>query len=243
MKPLYLPSDVDRWVTQNAKRRQLLARRLGTNWSDATDAQGLSLLSLTLESEGYTAIALGKRDEAIRSFHNAVSVVAKLLDMGRQGSTGAETYLRTGFFQTLLEAFAIGDDSLTAQFVAVFDVDGIAAKASPPDSTYIARVLKALAQGKQEEAKHVLATPPPDVDSQFVGYVECLKAIADGRRSELEGELHRAAQAWERFVRKDSPGQPQSACFLGGLGLLRLAEKVWKRRLEVTVEHLPQLLV
>lgn len=243
MKPLYSQSDVERWITQNAKKRQLLERRLGTHWSNATDAQGLSMLSLTLESEGYTAIAMGQRNEAIRSFHNAVSVIAKLLGMGRQGDSGAEGYLRTGFFQTLLESLAIGDDSLTAQFVAVFDVDGVAAKASPPDSTYIARVLKALAQGKQEDAKRVLAMPPPDVDPQFVGYVECLKAIAEGRCNELEGELRRAAQAWERFVRKDSPGQPQSACFMGGLGLLRLAEKVWQRRLEVTIEHLPQLLV
>jgi len=200
------------------------------------------MLSLSLQDEGYTAIALGKRDEAIRSFHNAVSVRVKLLDMGRQGISGAESYIRTGYFQTLLESLAIGDDSLTAQFVAVFDVDGIAAQAGPPDSTYIARVLKALAQGKQEDAKHVLATPPPDVDPQFAGYVECLKAIAEGRYSELEGELRRAAQAWERFVRKDSPGQPQSACFMGGLGLLRLAEKVWQRRLKVTVEHIPRLL-
>jgi hypothetical protein len=243
MKPLYSQSDVERWVAQNAKKRQILERRLGANWSDATDAQGLSMLSLTLEDEGYTAIALGKRDEAIRSFHNAVSVIAKLLDMGRQGLSGAAAYICTGYFQTLLESLAIVDDSLTAQFVAVFDVDGIAAKASPLDSTYIARVLKALAQGRQDDAKRVLATPPPDVDPQFVGYVECLRTISEGRYSELEGELRRAAQAWERFVRKDSPGQPPSACFIGGLGLLRLAEKVWQRSLEVTVEYLPSLLV
>lgn len=242
MEALYSQADVERWGTQNAKKRQMLERRLGTKWSDATDAQGLSMLSLSLEDEGYTAIALGKRDEAIRSFHNAVSARAKLLDMGRQGISGAESYIRTGYFQTLLESLAIGDDSLTAQFVAVFDVDGIAAQASPPDSTYIARVLKALAQGNQEDAKHVLATPPPDVDPQFVGYVECSKAIAEGRYSELEGELRLAAQEWERFVRKDSLGQPQSACFMGGLGLLRLAEKVWQLRLVVTVEHIPQWL-
>ena len=243
MKPPYPQSDVERWVAQNAKKRQLLERRKLANRSDAIDVHELSMLSLTLQSEGYTAIALGKRDEAIRSFHNAVSVIARLLDMGRQGVSGAESYQRTGYFQTLLESLAIGDDSLTAQFVAVFDVDGIAAQASPPDSTYIARVLKALAQGKQEDAKRVLATPPPDVDPQFVGYVECLKAIAEGQHSELEGELRRAAQAWERFVRKDSPGQPQSTCFMGGLGFLRLAEKVWQCRVKVTVEQLPQLFV
>ncbi len=243
MKPLYSPADVERWVAQNAKKRLLLERRLGTDWSGVTDAQGLSMLSLTREDEGYTAIALGQQEEAIRYFREAVLVEIKILNMARMGVTGATGYLVTGCFQILLNALAIGDDSLTAQFVAVFEVDGIAAQASPPDSTYIACVLKALAQGKQEDAKHLLATPPPDVDPQFAGYVECLQVIAEDRFNEFEGELRRAAQAWERFVRKDSPGQPQSACFMGGLGLLRLAEKVWQRQLEVKVEHLPQLLV
>ncbi|MGV3605426.1 MAG: hypothetical protein ACO1RA_03390 [Planctomycetaceae bacterium] len=243
MKPLYSAADVERWVTQNAKKRQILERRLGTNWRDATDVQGLSMLSLSLEDEGYTAIALGKRDEAIRNFREAVLVEIKILKMARMGVTGATGYLVTGCFQILLNALAIGDDSLTAQFVGVFEVDGIAAQASPPDSTYIARVLKALAQGKQEDAKHVLATPPPDVDPQFSGYVECLQAIAEKRFNEFEEELCRAARAWERFVRKDSPGHPLSVCFMGGLGLLRLAEKVWQRQLEVKVEQLPQLLV
>jgi hypothetical protein len=242
MKPLYSSADVDRWVIQNAKARQLLERRLGTNWKSANDAQGLSLLSMTFEAEGFTAVALGNREVAMNNFAESVAVTVKVLDMGRKGINGAEGYVRTGYFQTLLTAWAIDDDRLIKEFLDVFQVEGTAADRSPADSTYIARTLKALSMGRLGDAERILAFPARDVDPQFVGYVDCLTAIAESRMDEFKVALRRSADAWERFTREDGGGQPQSACFIGGLGLLNLAKRLGLKLNDLVVDHIPALL-
>jgi hypothetical protein len=243
MKLLYSQADVARWPSQVTKKKQILERRLGADWMVATDAQGLSLLSLTLQDEGFLQLALGRRLEAVACFHNAVEVELKLLEMGRKGMPGAEGYFRTGCFQELLLAWAIGDDNLGRKMAVALPTDGVAADIGPPDSTYIARALKALSLGQIDDARQFLSSPPPKIDRQFIGYVECLRQITEQQWDSLILELKKAAVAWERFTQRDCAGHPGSVCFIGGAGLLQLARTMSGIRLTAEVDHLPTLLL
>ncbi|MFN0017287.1 MAG: hypothetical protein ACKVP0_03445 [Pirellulaceae bacterium] len=240
MASLFSKSDVERWVAQNEKKMTLLQRRLGSSRTSSTDKQGLSLLSLTLEDQGYIHVAAGNRDKAIACFHQAVEICATVLSLEMQGVPSPLGYLSAAYFQQLLIALAVGDNDLIKRFAEMLPTDNAY---DPDDSVYIAKALKALTLGRINEARPHLALPAPDTDAQFIGYVECLRAIANGSWADFVNELRRAAAGWEKFTRREFEGQSCSSCFIGGVGLLKLARRVSGQELPVTIEHIPSLLL
>ena len=218
----------------------LLQRRLGSSWTSSMDKQGLGLLSLTLEDQGFIHVATGNRDKAVACFQQAVEVRTTVLSLEMQGVPSALGYLSAGNFQQLLIALAIGDNDLIKRFAEILPTDNAY---DPEDSVYIAKALKALALGRTDEARLHLALPSPDIDAQFSGYVECLRAIANGSWADFVNELRRASAGWEKFTRREFEGDSCSSCFIGGVGLLKLARRVSGLELPVTIEHIPPLLL
>ena len=81
------------------------------------------------------------------------------------------------------------------------------------------------------------------LEGQFKGYAECLEAIADKDPCRFAEAFEIATKSWTRFAARTVRGLPLAACFIQGVGLIRLAERVIGERIEISNEHIPSRLL
>jgi hypothetical protein len=231
MKPLFSEKDVRRWASTCSEDIEILERRLGR---DSNDVQGLNMLALTLVDSAFAKFAIGECDNAANLLQSAVRFKLRIFELHSTGNEAAKGYIRAGEFQTILLAFASGDIDLARQFASILPADGFAVENSPADSSFIYLSLKALALSDFDEAASLLSRPKPEkVDPQFVGYIECLEAIAEKNASKVQVAIQNAESHWYAFMNKKFRGHPQAACFVAGLGFQRIAETTLKTKLDI----------
>ncbi len=192
------------------------------------------MLALTLVDSAFAKFAIGECDNAANLLQSAVRFKLRIFELHSTGNEAAKGYIRAGEFQTILLAFASGDIDLARQFASILPADGFAVENSPADSSFIYLSLKALALSDFDEAASLLSRPKPEkVDPQFVGYIECLEAIAEKNASKVQVAIQNAESHWYAFMNKKFRGHPQAACFVAGLGFQRIAETTLKTKLDI----------
>jgi len=231
----YTQDDVVRWEAANSRaialREGFLANppaRLDIDTQYASLGQAYSAM-------GLTAIAQSKYQVAFSYFaKSTASTLHRIERMSAHSATGLEA----GHFQSLLLSLVTKDEYLISELAHRYLlVEG------PSDSIYLGRVVKALALRDNVTAQLALSVSPPRIDSQFRGFVEVLKSIAHSNNSSFTTAMNAATIHWATWTSKKAVGLPQSVCFILGVGLVRLAERVFNSSLDFSTEHVPATLL
>lgn len=193
----------------------------------------LNMLSLAYHSQGMTDIAKGNFEKAINSFRASVETKSKIYERYEKGQgTRAPN---AGDFQSLLVAFVTNDDELISRFLFHFRADK-----GTPGSIFLGGLLKSIAMNDMQAVKAILLQKRPRFEPQFVGYAECLDAISNKDSQGFVNALNLASESWAKWASKTVEGLPDSVCFIEGVGLIRLAERVFGNSTDISNEHIPR---
>jgi hypothetical protein len=149
--------------------------------------------------------------------------------------------MSAGNWQTLLRAHASTDEVSIKRFCGLFDLD-LASRpqvGSTKDSLFIGWLLKALTEYRLNDARALSAEGHPSEERMFRGYIGCLAAISRSDEDGLVNCLGEASKAWEQYARRTWKGLPDAVCFMNGVGILRLAERTWQKRLMCDDPNIP----
>jgi len=197
-----------------------------------------SSISLKCRSMSLSYVTLGDFRNAVTYAHASVAYRCMVYEVfGDAGET--YDYASAGDFRTLLMAYVTGDYELVGRFADLFEVSLNATDVSSEDAIYIAKVLYALALNDIPAAREQLSEARPGISPEFRGYYECLDAIARQDASGLAAAVEYAAGRWERWVSRNERHFPEAACFMDGVGLLKLGEKVTGSLPEVDAVNIP----
>jgi hypothetical protein len=232
MGRFFSEEDVARWQKVDARSISVHREKLATALPDRLVDFHLGGLAGSYYMQGMAFIAQGDFEAAIQSFRDSVETRCKMYERFEMGQG---RYLEAGHFQTVLVSFVTHDESLVSRLV-----DHYRADEGTPDSMYLGRVLKQLASGDIDGAKAALAERRPQFEPQFVGYAECLEAIVSKDEQQFLSALRSASESWAKWASKRVKGLPDSVCFIQGVGLVRLAEKVLGKPIPVEDENMPE---
>jgi hypothetical protein len=236
MKLLYSPQDVVRWEAAKGGSVALHLQKLSEPGlvSEKQDFH-LGMLSLSYQTKGMIFIAQGRYEEAVHSFHDSIKTLCKMYERFEKEQGGS---LEAGHFQSVLVAFVTKDEPLVSRLVGLYRADE-----GTPDSIFLGKALKLVASGDIDGAKTALAQRKPRFEPQFVGYADCLQAIANKDQQRFVSALNVASESWAKWASKRVKGLPDSVCFIQGVGLIRLAERVVGNPIPITNEYMPQELL
>jgi hypothetical protein len=239
---LYTPEDVRRWAEVDARCLQLGEQRL-------SNPPGGRIENALSDNAGWHALAArrliaeGRLAEARDHLIKGARYCAEIFERHARGEPMNIEYVNAGCFQWLLDALASGDWAAAEHFSSVFPAEFDKRSRSIPSSIYIARPLKALVEGRIEDARQMLAQKQPSIDPMHRGYPECLRAIAARDRAGFVEALKAASVYWRRWAARAERGLPHSVCFLHGAGLMALAQRVMDQRIDEPVDHVPVELI
>jgi len=242
-KPRYTMEDVERWESVDQKYFPPLLQRLRDEPNHRAVVRGHGFCSYVLARQGMAMCAIVRGKYSLAMGHLAAGAEARCLMYERYeaGEDISPDYLSAGNWLNLLLAHASGDEAVVERLCTLYDekyFDDPATR-SVEESKYIGRIIKALTEGRVEDARRTQGEPAPKIERMFRGYLECLTAIADGDEAGLEEALRFAADAWEKYARRVWRELPQSVCFIHGVGFIRLAERVWGRPVVLEIDHIP----
>ncbi len=242
-KPRYTMDDVERWESVDDEFFPPLIKKLRGDPNHQAISQGHGLCSYQLKRRAMamSAIARGKYTLALGYLAVGCEAVCLMYERYEAGEDISPEFLSAGTWMELLLAHASRDKAVVERLCRLYDekyFDDPATR-SVEESKYIGRIIKALTEGRVDDARQTLGEPSPKIERMFRGYLECLTAIANGDQEGLEEALGFAADAWEKYSRRVWPGLPQSVCFIHGVGLIRLAEHVWGRPVVPEIDHIP----
>ncbi|MCE5280225.1 MAG: hypothetical protein ABFD92_12635 [Planctomycetaceae bacterium] len=238
---IYTASDVERWqqVLRESLPKALADCRSGQPgpWGD----YGLSRLSLQYKDVAFTAAAQGQWSKAMGYFAASCSVMAVLYEQFASGKNIDPEYLSMANWTFLLQAHAANSPSVAARFAQVFDLKYASDKRtmSTEGAIYLGTALRYLSEGQVDAARAALGKKPPKGSTLDLAIIACLAAIARLDEAAFASDLARAALAWQNHAREHWRGQPASVCFDGGVGLVRLAERVWKKAVLPNIAGIP----
>jgi hypothetical protein len=235
MSHLYSPADLDRWNRSYQDSIHLHLDKLATDLSSQQVDFHLNMLSLSYHTQGMILIAQGKFTDAVGSFRSSVLAKCQMYERYEKGEGRA---LEAGHFQSVLEAYVTRDDDLVAAIVKHYR-----AQEGTPDSIFLGRALKYIATNEIDNAKRLMRQEWPRFEPQFVGFADCLEAIAENDEYRFVAAANSASQHWAAWAAKRIRGLPDSVCFIQGIGLIRLAEKSMGRTIRIVSEYLPQELL
>lgn len=238
----YTKADVLRWQQVDEGRLQMkLAQLTDTAFAGRRDFV-LSGLHLLHEGLGYTYVALNEPERARSHFLDSCHYVVRLFELPEIGEAVAPSRLSAGYCPTWLIAMAIGAEDIAKSLTALFKSEYLTHDMRQAGMEQIAVTLKALVEGRVGDAQVLLSQSPISNPGDFQHYLECLAAIAEGSDDGFRASLELAARSWAERIVRTHKGLPQAVCFMHGLGLLRLAERVFGRSLEIDIKSIPSRL-
>jgi hypothetical protein len=235
MGRFYSNDDVVRWQKAYVQSIGIHLEELATDLSQQKIDHHLSGLAGSYYMQGMTFIAQGAFDEAIQAFRASADARCKMYERFERGQGWS---LEAGHFQSVLVTFVTKDQALISRLVNHYRVSE-----GTPDSIYLGRAVKLLAAGDIDAAKNALARRKPHFEPQFAGYPDCLEAIVNKDPARLVTALNAASQCWAKCASKTVKGLPDSVCFIQGVGLILLAEKVIGQRIPISNEYIPRQLL
>jgi hypothetical protein len=232
MKKYYTAEDVARWQPTFEKSVTIHLEKLSRPGQPSEHYDfHLGMLSLHYCDFGMMRIAQGRFEEARKMFQESVQTRCKMFE---RAGEGVGESIDAGQFQSLLIAFVTKDESLVARMADLYK-----AEEGVPESIYLGSAVKLLAKKDTRGAKAALAQKKPRFETLFVGYDDCLEAIADKNEQGFASGLKVASESWRKVAARRYKGLPSAVCFIQGAGLVLLAESVLGKRLAVVNEYIP----
>lgn len=238
MADRYTMHDVLRWQQVDEGRLPMKRSQLHDPKFAGRRDFALSGLHLLHEGLGYTYVALGDRDKATDHFRDSCRFVGQIFTLPQAGETVAPGRLSAGYCMSWLVALAIRESAMAADLALLFDPQQHSASSSE-SAQVIAISLQHLLAGRKDDALAALTAPRAEMSDEFQYMDRCLAAIASLDEPEILCSLRCASAAWASRVERSHKGLPQAVCFIHGLGLLRLAELVLGKRLDIDSEVIP----
>lgn len=236
MGQFYSNEDVARWDKSYGQSVDLHLEKLSADLPQEKVDFHLSNLSGSYYMQGMTLIAKSEFRKAIEAFRASAQTKFKMYERFENGQGRS---LEAGNFQSLLVAFVTRDEALVSQLVGKYRAED-----GTPGSIFLGRALKLIAMSDLDGAKIALREKKPRFEPQFIGYTDCLEAIANKDEHRFLTALKLASDSWAKWAVKRVNGLPDSVCFIQGVGLVRLAERVMGKRISVVDENIPlQLLL
>lgn len=231
----YSEEDVARWQIAYAKSIGIHQEKLTTDFSQPAIDFHLGGLAGSYYMQGMTFIAQGAFESSLQAFKASAEARCKMYERFENGKGRS---LEAGHFQSVLVAFVTKDEALVSRLVGLYRADE-----GTPDSIFLGNALKLVATGDIDGAKTALAQRKPRFEPQFVGYADCLEAIANKDQPRFVSAASVACESWAKWAAKRVKGLPDSVCFIQGVGLVRLAERVLGNPIPVISDGMPQELL
>lgn len=111
-----------------------------------------------------------------------------------------------------------------------------------PDGRFFGRVIASLLQGNYETAKYLVNAKPSRVLRSWKGIPECLEAITNRDEPLFCTLLKSAYSDWYIYYSRHK-GDTDAACFIDGIGLIKLAETVFHKHIYIRDIPLPYQLL
>jgi len=200
MKRYYTDEDVLRWQKAHKDSVQLQLEKLKSEAAPERIDFRLGMLTLAYQTQGMIAIALGQFQEAIDAFCASGETRFKMFERSEAG-VGRE--LEAGYYQEILVSFVTRKESLISKLVRLYRADN-----GTPDSMYLGRALKHLATNDLAAALTALSAKKPRFEGQFVGYADCLEAIAKKDKQAFLVALETATKSWTKVAARRDRGLP-----------------------------------
>lgn len=106
-------------------------------------------------------------------------------------------------------------------------------------SHYLGVVVRALSMGEIDRAG-VLLESSPEMPKHNEGFLRALQAIVAGDEEAFKTALDVEVAFWQRTITRERLQHfPDAVCFAQGIGWLKLAERVWKRSLDLVIDNIP----
>lgn len=228
-------SDIARW--QEVDAVDLARRPVRIRNGEIRQGREIRALAHNHEMSGLTQIALQNYSRALGHFSAAATCWADLLARKARGEEIAPDLVSMA--QNAFDlAVASGDDDVIDRVAKAY----AAACPNPRESvsTYFGWSLRALATGDVETASQLLSTPPK-MDADSKASLELLVAIANYDRSAFLEGIKQAVAFWRERIRSERLQKyPDAVCDHTTFGTIRLAERVWGKKLELEVANIPK---
>jgi hypothetical protein len=235
MGAFYSDEDVARWEKSYQQSIGLHLQKLATDLPEQKIDFHMGMLALSYETQGMIDIAKGRFQAAIGAFRSSVEVRCKQYERYEAGKGDA---LEAGTYQSLLIGLVTNDGELVSRLANHYRAENGTA-----DSVFLGRAVRPIVMNDIDAARASLSQKRPRFEAQFVGYAECLEAIVNKDERGFVAGLDLASKSWLKVVSRRDQGLPYSVCFIQGVGLVRLAEKVLGRPISVANEHIPPQLL
>jgi hypothetical protein len=232
----YSTEDVARWEASYAESIAAHLQRLtDPRLPESRHDFHLGMLSLSHRTRAMICVARGRFGDAVAALRASVEARCRMYE---RSVAGVGRPLEAGHFQTVLDALATRDDTLVDRIGRHYRAD-----VGTRDSVFLGTALRSLVLNDVPGACSALGRERPRFERQFVGYVECLQAVAAGDDQRFPAALALASGSWAEWAARQVRGLPDSVCFLHGAGFVRLAERVFRRRVPVADAHIPSPLL
>ncbi len=239
----YTSEDIERWEATSAEVLRLLLQQLRDEPDGRVCQLGRGYLSLegSAWSNALISAARSQWPTSLGWLRVSVDAICVLYEACMAGRRIAPQSLAAGNWQTLLHAHASTDSLLVSRFCKLFDLEFAARReiGSTKDSLFIGRLVKALTEHRLDDARALLSRQWPSVERMFRGFVECLQAVAMNYEVGFARSLQSASAAWQKYASRNWKGLPDAVCFLNGVGLVRLAEHTWQKRVTLSDPNIP----
>jgi hypothetical protein len=232
----YSPEDVARWKVAYAGSIDLHLQRLSDpGLPDQQYDFHLGMVSLSYHAEAMLCLAECRFEDAVEAFRASIEARCRMYE---RFVAGRGRPVEAGAFQSVLVALATRDEALIAEIGRHYRAD-----VGTAGSIFIGSALRCLVLDDIHGARIALDCKWPRFERQFVGYAESLQAIAAGDDQQFLAALALASESWANWAARQVRGLPDSVCFIHGVGLVRLAERVFGHRVPMANVRIPPQLV
>lgn len=243
MKPRCTEEDVARWIAVDQQRLSAKLAQLNDPSFAGRKDFVLSGLHLLHESLGYSHLALSNYALARQHFVESCEYVLRIFELPDEGEPVAHGRLVAGYCESWLIAIAAGAVPLAVSLAEAFSRNCTLSSDQLSGTEQVAFALRALLNHDHAEALRILqlSRSPEPITS---GYrLPALDGIASSNEQLFRDSLTRASEHWRSVAARAHVGLPQSVAFIGGLGLLRLAELLFGHKIDVKLESMPSELL
>lgn len=239
MSGRYSMADVLRWQQLDEGRLQMKLSQLGDASFAGRRDFVLSGLHLLHEGLGYTYVALNRPKDARLHFLESCRYVKRIFELPTLGESVSSGRLSAGYCMSWLIALAIKEDGVALSLAELFLPAYVSADKGQASIEGMALALQSLIAGDADSARKTLADVTISESDDLKHYIGCLEKLAERDEERFLESLDLASRVWLRQIVKTHQGLPQSVCWMQGLGLLRLAERVLGKPMDSSNELIP----